>query len=161
MASTLLPRLCMKAGQEPGGGYRKGPGRIGHAQSQSNGLEQGSGDLRPVMALQLTAVESWTSHWPSIIPMCMHAFNYLLIPSFNKRLQRTNSGPGPMLCSEDIKIQVLPSRNPESRISMNIWDVFLEAKVTRKVEIGVYVTCSNVRHFSLKSIPHKKGLACV
>lgn len=62
----------------------------------------------------------------TIIHMCVHAFIYSLIHSFNKCLQRTNSGPGPILCTEVIKIQVLPSRNSQSRISMNTGDVFLE-----------------------------------
>ena len=54
-----LPRsLCMKAGQDPGCGHRKGPGMRGHTQSWRDGLEQGSEDLRPVMAPQLTGVES-------------------------------------------------------------------------------------------------------
>lgn len=117
--------LGTDAGQDPGRGYRKGPGMMGHTQSWRDGLEQG---VRGPEASHGSATYCCriTDESLTIIHTCMHAFIYSLIHSFNKRLQRTNSGPGPMLCTEVIKIQVLPSRNSQSRISMNIGDVFLE-----------------------------------
>lgn len=95
---------------------------------------------------------------------CTHVCICSLIHSFNRCCQRTNSWPGPVLCSGDIKIkQFCPQGTQNLEYQWRFEKLFwrLAADSNEKGRNGYIPYMLKYKHFPPKIFLHKKGLPCI